>query len=69
MAISVKKILPPNLKSHDHEPQQKIYIDALQSSNNLKIQSATKTITLSSLYNEEQTKLVQKHGVEELESN
>ena len=50
-------------QSHEHGPQQEIYIDTLQSLNNLKLQSKEKTTsTLSSIYNDEQTKLIQKHG-------
>jgi hypothetical protein len=44
--------------SHGHGPQNEMYIDTLKSLNNLKINAKERTTSsLSSIYNEEQTRL------------
>jgi hypothetical protein len=58
------------IKSHKHEPHEEIYIDTIQSLHNLKVQVRQKTTSsLSSIYNQEQNKLIQKYGKEYLASN
>jgi hypothetical protein len=51
--------------SHGHGPQDEMYIDTLKSLNNLKIIAKERvTSSLSSIYNEEQTRLIEKYGVD-----
>ncbi len=51
--------------SHGHGPQNEMYIDTLKTLNSLKINAKERTTSsLSSIYNEEQTRLIEKYGVD-----
>ncbi len=52
--------------SHEHDPQSQAYIDSLVELSILKLEAQTSTKSLSELYTNVQSKLLPKHGLEEV---